>query len=107
MAKDKTQYVCSECGGISPQWLGKCPHCHAWNTLEETASLAATASKHRYAQPATSLAPASQVQPLSRIEAAAIERHPTGHEELDRVLGGGMVPGGVVLIGGEIGRAHV
>ena len=103
MAKDKTQYVCSECGGISPQWLGKCPHCNAWNTLEETASQAATASKHRYAQPASSLAPASQVQPLNRIQAASIDRHPTGHEELDRVLGGGMVPGGVVLIGGDPG----
>jgi len=103
MAKDKTQYVCSDCGGISPQWLGKCPHCGAWNTLEETVSAATAATKHRYAQTGASLAPASQVQPLNRIQAPSIERHPTGHDELDRVLGGGVVPGGVVLIGGDPG----
>ncbi len=103
MAKDKTQFVCSECGGISLQWLGKCPHCGEWNTLEETASASAAPSKHRYAQSSSSLAPASQVQPLNRIQAADIARHPTGHDELDRVLGGGVVPGGVVLIGGDPG----
>jgi DNA repair protein RadA/Sms len=102
MAKEKTQYTCTECGGISAKWLGKCPSCSAWNTLIETAAESAGASKNRYAGMAA-LAPASEVAVLSDIEAQDVARTPTGQEELDRVLGGGMVEGGVVLIGGDPG----
>lgn len=102
MAKDKTQYACSECGGTSPKWLGKCPHCGAWNTLVETA-LDAGGGKNRFAAARPGLAPSSQLRALSQIEASDFERTPTGHEELDRVLGGGIVEGGVVLIGGDPG----
>src|SRR6185436_6780280 len=97
MAKPKTLYSCTECGGQSPKWLGKCPHCNAWNTLVE--GVAEGASKHRF----QSLAAAQPVATLSEIEASDVDRRPTGIEELDRVLGGGMVAGGVVLIGGDPG----
>ncbi|MGA0611469.1 DNA repair protein RadA [Caldimonas sp. KR1-144] len=99
MAKDKTIYTCSECGGTSLKWLGKCPHCNAWNTLEETVAESASASKHRF----QSLAKSQPVATLAEIDAAEVARTPTGIEELDRVLGGGIVAGGVVLIGGDPG----
>jgi len=100
MAKDKTLYTCTDCGGISPKWLGKCPHCGAWNTLiESVAEAPAGANKNRFA----GLASAQPVATLADIDAADFERQPTGLDELDRVLGGGMVEGGVVLIGGDPG----
>ena len=103
MAKEKTVYTCSECGGISPKWLGKCPHCNAWNTLEETRAEPAAASKNRMQALTRGLNAAQPVTTLSHIEAADVARTPTGLEELDRVLGGGIVSGGVVLIGGDPG----
>ena len=103
MAKDKTLYTCNECGGTTPRWLGKCPSCGAWNTLVESVAEPA-AGKNRFGSAlAQGLAPASEVMPLSQIEATDVQRHPTGQEELDRVLGGGIVEGGVVLIGGDPG----
>jgi len=100
MAKEKSVYVCSDCGGTSPKWLGKCPHCTAWNTLMETSQASTDgAAKNRFA----SLAKTAEVAALCDIEASDFERTPTGHDELDRVLGGGMVEGGVVLIGGDPG----
>ncbi len=102
MAKDKTLYTCSECGGTSPKWLGKCPHCNAWNTLEETRA-EAPAGKNRLQAMARGLNAAQAVTNLCDIEAADVARTPTGLEELDRVLGGGIVAGGVVLIGGDPG----
>lgn len=97
MAKSKTTYVCSDCGGTSLKWEGKCPHCGAWNTLLETFESPATS--HRYA----ALAGASPVQTLADIEARELPRQPSGIGEFDRVLGGGLVPGAVVLIGGDPG----
>ncbi len=99
MAKSKTVYTCTECGGQSPKWQGQCPHCTAWNTMVETIAETPSASTNRYA----SLAQTSGVQKLSEVEAAEVPRQPTGIEEFDRVLGGGLVPGGVVLIGGDPG----
>jgi len=104
MAKDKTTYSCTECGASSPRWMGKCPGCGAWNTLIESVAESGPAGKNRFGSAlAQGLAPASEVTPLSQIEAVDVQRHPTGQEELDRVLGGGMVEGGVVLIGGDPG----
>jgi DNA repair protein RadA/Sms len=103
MAKDKTVFTCTECGGTSPKWLGKCPHCNAWNTLVEGVTDNGAPSKNRYSSQFQSLAQASEVTALADIEATDMERTPTGHEELDRVLGGGIVEGGVVLIGGDPG----
>ncbi|CAH0349000.1 DNA repair protein RadA [Aquabacterium sp. CECT 9606] len=102
MAKDKTIFTCSECGGTSPKWLGKCPHCNAWNTLEETRADTGPA-KNRMQALTRGLNAPQPVATLSHIEAADIARTPTGLEELDRVLGGGIVTGGVILIGGDPG----
>ena len=99
MAKDKITYSCNECGGNSPKWLGKCPHCNAWNTLVEAVAETPSTSKNRFA----ALARTSEVATLGDIEAADISKTPTGLDELDRVLGGGFVEGGVVLIGGDPG----
>ncbi len=101
MARDKTLYTCRECGGTSPKWLGKCPSCNAWNTLEESVvEAAASSGKNNRFQ---ALARSQPVATLSEIEAADVARTPTGLTELDRVLGGGIVEGGVVLIGGDPG----
>ncbi len=99
MAKDKTVYTCTECGGGTPKWQGKCPSCGAWNTLIEGVAEPAGAARNRFA----SLAPPSEVAVLADIEAAEVPRTPTGIDELDRVLGGGIVEGGVILIGGDPG----
>ena len=100
MAKDKTIYTCNECGGTCPKWLGKCPHCQAWNTLIESVAEPVAASKNnRFA----ALAKTAEVMALADIEATDMDRTPTGLDELDRVLGGGIVEGGVVLIGGDPG----
>ena len=97
MVKEKSVYTCSECGGSTPRWQGQCPHCKAWNTLVE--SVAEAPGRHRY----QSLVKAQPVATLSEIEASDVDRAPTGVTELDRVLGGGLVAGGVVLIGGDPG----
>jgi DNA repair protein RadA/Sms len=100
MAKEKTIYTCNECGGTTPKWLGKCPHCQAWNTLIESIAEPAGASKNnRFA----ALAKTAEVMTLADIDATDFARTPTGLDELDRVLGGGIVEGGVVLIGGDPG----
>ncbi|MBT9455572.1 MAG: DNA repair protein RadA [Burkholderiaceae bacterium] len=101
MAKEKSIYTCNECGGTSAKWLGKCPHCNAWNTMIESVAEAPGGSgkNNRY----QALAKSQPVATLSEIEASDFERTPTGQEELDRVLGGGIVEGGVVLIGGDPG----
>ncbi|MEO5735207.1 MAG: DNA repair protein RadA [Rubrivivax sp.] len=101
MATAKTLYTCRECGGTSPKWLGQCPHCKTWNTLEEGVAepTAAPTRNSRF----QSLAKAQPVATLSQIDAAEVARTPTGQEELDRVLGGGIVEGAVVLIGGDPG----
>ncbi|MBX9636870.1 MAG: DNA repair protein RadA [Nitrosomonas sp.] len=96
MAKQKTVYSCTECGGQTLKWQGQCPHCQAWNTLVETI---AEKSVSRFSP----VSETGQVQNLSAIEAREEPRYPTGIEELDRVLGGGMVQGGVVLLGGDPG----
>jgi len=101
MPKSKSVYTCTECGGQTPKWQGQCPHCSEWNTLVETAVEAAgKAGGHRFA----SLGGASAgVVELAEVEARDFPRLPTLIAEFDRVLGGGLVEGGVVLIGGDPG----
>ena len=99
MAKAKTNFSCQECGGTSTKWQGKCPNCGAWNTLVEGVAEVASAGTHRF----TSLVSASELAILGEIEAKDTDRTPTSQDELDRVLGGGLVEGGVVLIGGDPG----
>ncbi|SDY23028.1 DNA repair protein RadA [Nitrosomonas halophila] len=96
MAKIKTLYTCSACGGQTLKWQGQCPHCREWNTLIET-----IAEKSRLG--AASDPAAGQVLNLSEVEAQDAPRATTGLAEFDRVLGGGLVPGGVVLLGGDPG----
>ena len=100
MARMKTRHVCSECGGETPKWQGQCPHCNAWNTLIETAAEPPGGrAAHRY----QSLAPTQSVVMLDAVPSETVQRLPTGSEEFDRVLGGGLVEGSVVLIGGDPG----
>ena len=99
MAKAKSQYSCTECGAISSKWQGQCPGCGQWNTLVESVMESATPSASRFA----SIAGASKLQTLGSIKPREEPRQPTGIDEFDRVLGGGLVAGGVVLIGGDPG----
>ena len=100
MAKIKTVYSCTECGGQSPKWQGQCPNCGEWNTLvESVAEAPPAAGKNRY----SALAASGKLQQLAEVEASEVSRTPTGIAEFDRVLGGGLVEGGVVLIGGDPG----
>ena len=100
MAKAKIQYVCSECGGASTKWAGKCPACGQWNTLVETRIEPAG---NRFSAGRQGIAQTAPVLSLSEIDAADVPRFHSGISEFDRVLGGGLVPGGVVLIGGDPG----
>lgn len=96
MAKSKSTYSCNECGGQTLKWQGQCPHCQAWNTLIETVSEKSTS---RF----TPVSETSHVQSLSMVDDGEEERYSTGVTEFDRVLGGGLVHGGVVLLGGDPG----
>ena len=97
MAKAKTVFSCTECGGQAPKWQGQCPHCNAWNTLVESV---ATPPPKRFESVAGVRA---AVRSLASVEAKETQRIPTGQAEFDRVLGGGLVAGGVVLLGGDPG----
>ena len=100
--KKKVEWVCSECGGTTLKWAGRCPHCGEWNTLQEfTVETGAAArysdSRHR------GLVAASKVLDLNDVQAQEVPRIVTGFSEFDRVMGGGLVPGGVSLLGGDPG----
>jgi len=100
MAKAKTIYSCTECGGQTAKWQGQCPHCMAWNTLvESVAEVAVAKGTNRF----NALAASGGVQLLCEVAAEEVPRTPTGIAEFDRVLGGGLVQGAVVLIGGDPG----
>ena len=97
MAKNQTIFVCSECGNESPKWLGKCPACNSWNTFYEEKIIKDKVTKDR-------VSVSSQVVKLKSVDTKeAISRVATGFSELDRVLGGGLVPGSLILLGGEPG----
>ena len=100
MAKVKTVYACTECGGQSPKWQGQCPHCSSWNTLVESMPTEpSSGAGNRYA----GLTAARGVMRLDSIDPVDAGRIPSGLPEFDRVLGGGFVPGAVVLLGGDPG----
>ncbi|MEM6755216.1 MAG: ATPase domain-containing protein, partial [Cyanobacteria bacterium P01_C01_bin.38] len=114
MPKPKTYYVCSECGAETPQWFGKCPACGTYNSLQEEiavqnstdvpsrgvgawhSQMSKKKSANKPAKPRASLK-------LEQISDRQVERWSSGYGELDRVLGGGVVPGSMVLIGGDPG----
>ncbi|AGX86655.1 DNA repair protein RadA [Candidatus Symbiobacter mobilis] len=101
----KTTHVCSSCGGTHTRWLGKCPHCGEWNTLVESTlePTAPTGSSHSPHSRFAPLAGTAEIAVLGSLDAQELARATSGCEELDRVLGGGFVEGGVVLIGGDPG----
>ena len=97
MAKNQTIFVCNSCGNESPKWLGKCPACNSWNTFYEEKIIKDKVSNERKCVNA-------EVIKLKDVESnEQIHRVHTGFHELDRVLGGGLVPGSLILLGGETG----
>lgn len=100
MAKNKTVFVCNECGYESAKWLGKCPACGSWNTFFEQKIIE---NKNSSLKLNTNNGKANTPQKLNSYEAKETIRTSTGFEELDRVLGGGLVKGSLILLGGEPG----
>ncbi len=98
MAKILSNFVCQQCGYVSPSYLGKCPNCGEWNTLVEQIEVKSQSSKIK-SQSQKSKAPVRLIE----VEAAATNRIPTGIAEMDRCLGGGVVPGAAILLAGEPG----
>ncbi|MDP4221272.1 MAG: ATPase domain-containing protein, partial [Bacteroidota bacterium] len=104
MSKSKVQFVCSNCGYISPRWIGKCSECNQWNTfVEEIASTISDNPKAKGARNFGSSGGATRPLKLSEIRVSEEDRIATGIAELDRVLGGGIMHGSLVLIGGDPG----
>ncbi len=105
MAKTRVEYVCKACGAKAPRWLGRCPECEGWNTLEERVARPAVAAVPSRPKPALGPSVGMGVRPvrLHEIEAADFDRLPVPMEEFSRVLGGGIVRGSLVLIGGDPG----
>ena len=103
MARSATVFACSSCGHESPKWHGRCPGCGEWNTLAEETRSAAPARRGGGSGGTSRSARALEPVPLGQVRAPAVERMTTGIGELDRVLGGGLVPGSLVLIGGSPG----
>ena len=99
MPKSTVTFMCSECGGESLRWAGQCPHCQAWNTLQEFQVRKAPPGRKQ----ATSRGAPNRPVPLNEIESESSPRRRLAWGELNRVLGGGVVPGSVVLVGGEPG----
>ncbi|MEE2788406.1 MAG: DNA repair protein RadA [Myxococcota bacterium] len=96
MAKEKTRFVCAACGHVHAKWLGRCSACHAWGTVEEEVVIE---SKKTRSALVTGMTP----MPLKNVTGGEVSRVKTGLAEFDRVLGGGLVPGGLVLVGGDPG----
>lgn len=96
MAKNQTVFVCSNCGYESPKWMGKCPGCNEWNSFYEEKIVKQSGTKHEKGTDANPLV-------LNELEGKEVLRNSTGFAELDRVLGGGIVNGSLVLLGGEPG----
>ncbi len=99
MPKNLTVYVCQSCGHQAPKWLGKCPECQQWNTLAEEKSEVSSSSQKR----SRSAQGKNDVQPVTEVPETLERRRSTGIGEFDRVLGGGLVSGAMVLVGGDPG----
>ena len=94
MAKAKTLYFCSKCGYHSPKWIGRCPGCNSWNTLIEE-----VVEGNRKSSPVSG----REARELTELITEDVPRFASGNSELDRVLGGGIVPGAITLLGGDPG----
>ena len=100
-SKTKVQYVCTECGFESAKWYGKCPSCNAWNTMEEEVRNTTTTAKRIHSAVGSGII--AKPVGLHEIDSTEEQRYHTGLSELDRVLGGGLVKGSLVLISGDPG----
>ncbi|CUS49487.1 MAG: DNA repair protein RadA [Idiomarinaceae bacterium HL-53] len=100
-AKQKTAFVCTECGADFPRWMGQCSECQSWNTISEVRLGASPARQHVRSGFAGSTQ--AKVQRLSEVDLEQVPRFSSGFSEFDRVLGGGIVPGSAILIGGSPG----
>ena len=98
MAREKRKFVCQECGYTTPRTLGRCPGCKSWQSFAEEVEAPAASPRHRGIGQGS-----SKPEPISQVTATEVARHLTGMSEFDRVLGGGIVPGSVILIGGDPG----
>src|SRR5207344_113124 len=96
MTRTRVRFSCTECGAQAPRWLGRCPECGSWSTLEEEVVAGSGAA-------ASAVSEGDRPVPLGEVDTAAAARRSTGIDELDRVLGGGLVGGSVTLLGGEPG----
>ena len=103
MAKAKTTFFCQNCGAQSPKWTGKCPACGEWNTYVEEIIQKEESGKGTWKQAAGGSRKASTPKKIQEVTYEEKSRWSTGDPELDRVLGGGIVAGSLVLIGGEPG----
>ncbi len=103
LAKEKTIYVCAACGYVAPRWLGCCPDCGAWNTFEEQREAATGMPAKAGEKTARYRMASTDVMTLKDVPETQDTRVTTGNEELDRVLGGGLVQGSVILLGGDPG----
>jgi DNA repair protein RadA/Sms len=101
MGRSQTSYVCQSCGQVERKWLGRCPGCSEWNTLVEEQITQATGKAR--GRPAPGGHKGGRAEPITKIKQKKTPRFPLGLDELDRVLGGGLVPGALTLIGGEPG----
>lgn len=101
--KSKTTYICRECGYKSPKWLGKCPGCNSWNTMEETLAVSEKKTSAVKSLARESTANVRMPKRISEVTAGDEARSKTGLKELDRVLGGGIVQGSLILVGGDPG----
>ncbi|MDO4244382.1 MAG: DNA repair protein RadA [Actinomyces sp.] len=102
-ARARTSFLCSECGWTSPKWLGQCRECRAWGTLEEFVEPGGASSGASASARLQALRPIEPARPIGEVSAEEARARPTGVGELDRVLGGGVVPGAVILLAGEPG----
>jgi DNA repair protein RadA/Sms len=105
MAKVRTQFLCNQCGSVHPKWLGKCPDCGAWDSLEEYKAPTPDARRESTLRRRDTADVAHRADPLTleQIDEADAPRTPTGIGEFDRILGGGIVAGSAILVGGEPG----
>lgn len=101
--KSKTTYICRECGYKSPKWLGKCPSCNSWNTIEETLITPEKKTSAVSSLVKENAGNARMPKKISEVTADCETRYKTGLKELDRVLGGGIVQGSLILVGGDPG----
>ena len=99
----RTVHVCQQCGAETPRWAGQCPSCQAWNTLVETVVARPTAAGRARERGGIAALPVGAISPITELSSAEAERLVSGIGEVDRVLGGGFVPGSIVLFGGDPG----